>query len=866
MDDINDATYQRLFNCGFGRMVAEFYISWAYSYELEGNMRRANEIFYQGIDCHAQPLQDLKEAHQHFGYVLAQRMLYKENEAIKQETNIQLNERRSALSILKGFKNIKTIKNIVEIAYAVSAQKHATPRTVKSFSSKHNREQVQIVADKNNDNPGQAIALKDATDSIQFETVKNVIASIISAARNQENEKKAGLWSKNRMNKKSEKLFQSNVASNRDFDILENNSKSLPFKYPKILFAKNKPQKESIVPVTIEEASDKGRLPEYKKYILYPRSNVEFSMEEFKAYNYFKKRNITNDFIQNRDIFWGNGPNFNIRQYPHFAKQSKPQTPNETYLLLKQEYQFEELYAKKIKRNETILVPTDMDETLLCKNNAKIRRKSFLPTRKLMTTTVQNELTESAACDYSNITGSPQSSVITTKLNIFSDSSLQTDGIFKKKSIKSDNFEYTESEKNVAALLENNFKLSPPTLTHSKKVKEYTKAFNIFVDTVAQPIKKKPIKCNTEYLFPDPSLQTDSISKYKSTKSNDSECIQHTEIEKSVAAPLENSFKLSPPTLIHSKKVKEYTKAFNIFVDTVAQPIKKKPIKCNTEYPLQGYFDADETCSTQTFNIFLKSQLVSIPKPATKTAQKQFENVLEKASPLTNGKLLQLCLKNQEQVVILNAPLKRNENVLLTSCKQLLTIVEISETGSNEGSTISSICSSENALKLQNASSIKNAKKKQSFQKLCYPATHRMLQLIDFGVSIDMKLFKASQTFSYVHTDVAFNCVEMRERQPWTYQLDLYGLAGVIHALLFGKYMDIEKNSNGVWMHKTHMPRYLNKTLWDTIFKTLLNVRCYNSMPNLHELRALLKKEIESQENHVSKMINEFNRALLIET
>lgn len=137
-----------------------------------------------------------------------------------------------------------------------------------------------------------------------------------------------------------------------------------------------------------------------------------------------------------------------------------------------------------------------------------------------------------------------------------------------------------------------------------------------------------------------------------------------------------------------------------------------------------------------------------------------------------------------------------------------------------------------------------------------------MLQLIDFGVSIDMKLFKEKQTFSYIHNDKAFNCVEMREGRPWTYQLDLYGLAGVIHVLLFGKYMDIEKNSNGVWMHKTRIPRYHHKRLWDTIFKTLLNVRNCKSMPNLQQLRALLKEEIEEEEKHVSKMINEFNRAI----
>lgn len=127
-----------------------------------------------------------------------------------------------------------------------------------------------------------------------------------------------------------------------------------------------------------------------------------------------------------------------------------------------------------------------------------------------------------------------------------------------------------------------------------------------------------------------------------------------------------------------------------------------------------------------------------------------------------------------------------------------------------------------------------------------------------------MQLFnKPEQTFTFVHKGNAFMCPEMRENRPWTYQLDLYGLAGVFHVLLFGKYMDIEKKSNGIWMHKTKIPRYFNRNVWETIFKTLLNIRDCSSMPNLQELRALLKEEIEEKEKYVSNMVKEFNKALI---
>ena len=113
-----------------------------------------------------------------------------------------------------------------------------------------------------------------------------------------------------------------------------------------------------------------------------------------------------------------------------------------------------------------------------------------------------------------------------------------------------------------------------------------------------------------------------------------------------------------------------------------------------------------------------------------------------------------------------------------------------------------------------------------------------------------------------MHNEDTFKCAEMREGRPWTYQLDLYGLAGVIHVLLLGKYMDVEKRSNGSWMHKSHMPRYFRKSLWETIFVELLNIRDCNTMPNLQNLRALLKEEIEEKEKYVLQKLHEFNLAL----
>ncbi|KKZ67850.1 hypothetical protein EMCG_06479 [[Emmonsia] crescens] len=65
------------------------------------------------------------------------------------------------------------------------------------------------------------------------------------------------------------------------------------------------------------------------------------------------------------------------------------------------------------------------------------------------------------------------------------------------------------------------------------------------------------------------------------------------------------------------------------------------------------------------------------------------------------------------------------------------------------------------------------------------------LTLIDFGRGIDMQVFPKNVQFIADWKIGAHECSEMRECRPWTYQVDLYGLAGTIHILLFGKYMEV---------------------------------------------------------------------------
>lgn len=112
-----------------------------------------------------------------------------------------------------------------------------------------------------------------------------------------------------------------------------------------------------------------------------------------------------------------------------------------------------------------------------------------------------------------------------------------------------------------------------------------------------------------------------------------------------------------------------------------------------------------------------------------------------------------------------------------------------------------------------------------------------------------------------VVTTENFTCVEMLEKKPWTYQIDLYGLAGTAHVMLFGKYMEVRKKLLS-WEICARMPRYLHKLVWEEFFSTLLNIPNCKSMPNLQYLKTMIEEEIEANERLVRDKITEFNNAL----
>ncbi|OBZ72669.1 Checkpoint serine/threonine-protein kinase bub1 [Grifola frondosa] len=139
---------------------------------------------------------------------------------------------------------------------------------------------------------------------------------------------------------------------------------------------------------------------------------------------------------------------------------------------------------------------------------------------------------------------------------------------------------------------------------------------------------------------------------------------------------------------------------------------------------------------------------------------------------------------------------------------------------------------------------------------------YKGIKMIDFGRTIDTRLFPASQRYIAEWPTDARDCLEMREGKPWTFQTDYFGLAGIIYCMLYGKYIEassvVETSSfapDGTPRYRLATPfkRYWQVDIWTRLFDVLLNpclVRPDGQLPLCEEMEELrLEMETWLQEN-----------------
>ncbi|KAK2066474.1 hypothetical protein P8C59_000291 [Phyllachora maydis] len=142
----------------------------------------------------------------------------------------------------------------------------------------------------------------------------------------------------------------------------------------------------------------------------------------------------------------------------------------------------------------------------------------------------------------------------------------------------------------------------------------------------------------------------------------------------------------------------------------------------------------------------------------------------------------------------------------------------------------------------------------------------RGVTLIDFGRAVDVRAFVPEVQFIADWDMSAHDCAEMREGRPWTWQMDYHGIAGIVHCLLFGKYMETVRCDAGGGLGRNvavgvgggtggrryrireSLKRYWQTDMWAECFDLLLNPGAFveaeegGAMPVLKSMRRVRER------------------------
>ncbi|KAG2189057.1 hypothetical protein INT44_004199 [Umbelopsis vinacea] len=144
----------------------------------------------------------------------------------------------------------------------------------------------------------------------------------------------------------------------------------------------------------------------------------------------------------------------------------------------------------------------------------------------------------------------------------------------------------------------------------------------------------------------------------------------------------------------------------------------------------------------------------------------------------------------------------------------------------------------------------------------------KQIKIIDFGRTLDLNLFPRGQKFTAgwatnVHDDPP-QTLRHGEWEPWI--LDYWGIAKVIHCLLFGQHMQVVV-VGGQWIIKQPLKRGWHTPIWRKTFNVLLNPSQHLPMTSLlrdiqEEMQTYLIRRDEQFKTRLSNMVIELENVL----
>lgn len=514
-------------------MVADLYIAWSYYYDAVNDFKKAENIFQKGFSAGAQPYDELAQAHQAFTVSVTQRMLY-DDDSSRKKFQATMDEKRSALTTLRAYN--KKFVGSVRLGNAIKSDNPG-----------------KVPVNENAGIPQQRIDIlkDDAGPSGHSDGVSTDVISIFNLAKKTENVHEAGPWNKAKSSKHNKLFNEKTIGAQPGFSIMED--ESLPsISYSKKLYdqgctlpanfvSTNKPQNPWNIPIVVEEPTAPNSIPCYDKFLLYPSSDIEISLEESRAYRWFKNNDkMTAPIIHQHASVFENNYKHGARIIPGFVNKNIKQdivkyeldydiTCTAFQFPIKKmiskdgltEYSAEELLAEKFKRGEIKLINNDdfeesfaddnMDMTIIGDRRQSVyvpSRKSFVPRKSILRKSVMQPTHED---------DTKQEPVVKSNENHrvrFEEPIVEEEEVDEKKNALKRKLEINEEEKaspkdrdsspehKRLSADEEFFKAPAPPKTNAKPVFELddnetfsTQNFNLFIksQSVSTPITKKSV-------------------------------------------------------------------------------------------------------------------------------------------------------------------------------------------------------------------------------------------------------------------------------------------------------------------------------------------------------------------------------------
>lgn len=289
--------YDAMVKSDVGSKVADLYINWAFYFDVNDQFPKADQIFKHGLNAHAEPLDLLQSAHQAFGYSMSQRMLYKSDENFQRKLRIQMKKQLEEIASLRiDGTNVNATKSMALQIF--------------------DKTKLMSVCIPNCDDTKKIVSPENRLNT-------SVAQNIIDSARKMRRERS------HRVSTKGCRLdFNENACTTTTITRSEVNLYEKGIQLGRNFKKKNLPQRQ--VPPTpyCDPAigTFRGDLPGYDKIMLVPATNMAFSIEELKAYKWYKQQRIENTFTKRQDKIWGIGYDVSIRYADVFARKNFPQS------------------------------------------------------------------------------------------------------------------------------------------------------------------------------------------------------------------------------------------------------------------------------------------------------------------------------------------------------------------------------------------------------------------------------------------------------------------------------------------------------------------------------------------------------------